>query len=306
MDIVDLHCDLLGYLALSPDRTPQDPAPHCSIPQLLQGGVTTQVTAIYTDTDRTSLLCGLKQIECFKNLPKQGALKFIPAFENASSFCLESEPLSTVLKRLDHILTQISPLYIGLTWNGENRFGGGIGADAGLKEDGKELLRYLSGKGIAIDLSHASDSLSHGIFNCIDQESLSLRVMASHCNFRSVQDPPRNLPDEIAKEVFKRGGVMGLVFFSLFLKSPDQLLEHIEHGLSLGGENALAFGADFFSQLDVPKAWHDEGFHPEMSNASCYPCVLDMLKQSGTLSKSQIEKIASKNAMGFINSQMKD
>lgn len=300
MKVVDLHCDLLYYLALHSDRTPHDPEVPCSIPQLQKGGVALQVTAIFTETHPHSLLLGLTQLARFHQLPKHESLRFLPAFENASSFCLESEPLSHVLARLESILRQITPLYIGLTWNGENRFGGGIGAEAGLKADGKELLRYLSGKGIAIDFSHASDRLSGEMLNFIDQEKLALRVMASHCNFRAIENHPRNLPDEIAKEIFARNGIMGLVFYTLFLKSPDQLIEQIEHGLSLGGENSLAFGADYFAQIDFPDL-HGGGFFPEMNNSSKYPYVLEKLKQTGRLSQDQIEKIASKNAWGFIH-----
>lgn len=40
--------------------------------------------------------------------------------------------------------------YIGITHHHENRFGGGNFAEAGLKEDGKILIDYLSDKKIAM------------------------------------------------------------------------------------------------------------------------------------------------------------
>lgn len=298
MPVVDLHCDLLFYLALNPDRTPNDPVSHCSFPQLHAGNVQLQVLAIYGETGLYSLLSGLKQIEIFQALEKHPSIQLLPAFESASAFCLENEPLDFVFKRLKQILTQITPLYISLTWNGENRFGGGIGSKAGLKKDGEELLRFLSGKGIAIDLSHATDQLSRETIDFIDNHKLELRIMASHCNFRKVENHPRNLPDDVAKEIIKREGLIGLVLYSKFLKNQQQLLEQIEYGLQLGGDNALAFGADFFclEDFDDPsKAGH---FFPEMADSSKYPSILNKLKQ---LSLKQLEAISSKNALRFIN-----
>ena len=73
--------------------------------------------------------------------------------------------------RLDTLIREIGPiLYISLTHHGENRFGGGNKADAGLKDDGEALLDYIDGKHIAIDLSHTSDALAHGIVNHIDRK----------------------------------------------------------------------------------------------------------------------------------------
>ena len=165
MEIVDLHCDLLLYLAFSPNRDPFHPVARCSAHQLKAGNVSLQILAIYAETKPHSLLLGLKQLEIFQSLSQKypeyfNSHNIRPAFENASAFALETEALDEVLERLENILTQIKPLYISLTWNGENRFGGGCGSASGLKKDGEELLTFLSGKGVAIDFSHASDKLA--------------------------------------------------------------------------------------------------------------------------------------------------
>jgi len=301
MDIIDLHCDLLAYLVLSPDRTPRDLISRCSIPQLEAGRVQTQVLAISSETGIYSLLAGLEQFKIFLTLSEEYPGRFLPAIENASSFALENEPLDMVLKRLEKILAQILPLYISLTWNGENRFGGGCGAACGLKEDGKELLRFLSGKGIAVDFSHTSDHLASDLFNFIDQESLNIPVMASHSNFRAIVNNVRNLPDDIAKEIMRRRGIIGLVFYSSFLKAPEKLSKMVEHGLDLGGEKALALGADFFCLDDLTGLLHHGGgFFDEMADSSCYPQALDQLRKFTPLPETQLEGIASQNAFAFI------
>lgn len=294
--IFDLHCDLLFYLAGDPARSLNDPTPRCSLPQLDAGGVEKQVLAIYAETTPGSEEGGRKQLEVFQRLNKEHPNRFLPAIENASAFCAENEPLTAGLDRLEACFAKVQPLYMSLTWNGENRFGGGCGSDTGLSPDGQILLQFLSGRGVAIDLSHASDPLARDILNYIDKHNLLLQVLASHCNFRMVHNHMRNLPDDIAKEIIARDGLIGLVFYAEFLKEPAQLAEHIAHGIALGGEKALAFGADFFSTEDLSPPLPPPIFHPEMANASAYPTILEKLP----FSKETLEAISSKNALSFL------
>jgi len=302
VNVFDLHCDLLLYLALDPKRTPLDPQSRCSLLQQKEGNVTHQTLAIFSETQPQSSLLGQRELEIFHQLKKDHPEHhFFPAFENASAFSEENEPLETTFQRLSKILEEITPLYISLTWNEENRFGGNCASKMGLKEDGEELLKFLSGKKIAIDLSHASDLLAREIIHCIDVNGLDLRVLASHSNFRSIHSHVRNLPDDIAKEICARDGLIGLVLYSKFLKSPKQLYEHIEHGYKLGGERALAFGADFFCREDLPHLGANSGFHPETSDSSQYPSILRNIQKEMGLSQEQLEAIASKNALTFIN-----
>ena len=297
MDVVDLHCDLLSYLAVSPDRTPFDPIVRCSIPQLQAGGVTTQILAISSETAFYSLCFGLKQLEIFHELNKDYPGQFIPAFENASAFCIESEPLDTAFARFTNILAQITPLYIGITWNGENRFGGGCGSDVGLKSDGEHLLDFLSGKGIAVDFSHATDALARDTLGYIEKKGLDIPIMASHSNFRSVVDHERNLPDDIALEIIRREGLIGLVFYEKFVRDLPTLYKMLEYGLKLGGEKTLAFGADFFCLEDLSAILDNPTTFPkELCNSSVYPAVLEHIRENLGLSEEILQALASGNA----------
>jgi len=48
------------------------------------------------------------------------------------------------------------------------------------------------------------------------------------------------LPDELTKELIKRGAVIGLNFVRHFIgDNPEDFLEHIEHAFKLGAEDAL-------------------------------------------------------------------
>ena len=224
------------------------------------------------------------------------------AIENASVFCEETEPLQKGLDRLDRWMQEAGLiLYISLTWNDENRFGGGNASKTGLKPDGKVLLEWMEGKGISIDFSHTSDALAHDLLNTIDAKNYRISPVASHSNFRKVADVPRNLTDEIAKEIFQRNGLIGINFLRPFLggKGPEDFLRQIEHADRLNGLGSLCFGADFFNDSDVPELRRLKPFYyPHFDNASCYPRLIELLRTQ--LPEHQIEKIASGNIFRFI------
>jgi microsomal dipeptidase-like Zn-dependent dipeptidase len=238
-------------------------------------------------------------------------VQFIAAIENASAIASETEPLGAVFARLEKLLETLPLFYITMTWDGENRFGGGTGSSAGLKKDGEELLIFLSNKRVAIDLSHTSDHLAHDIFEAIDKLSLRIPLIASHSNFRSIVPRPRNLPDDIAKEIIRRKGIIGMNFFAPFIHDtdPSVLIRHIEYGLSLGGEKALCFGADFFSDQDFPiikQKYPDAScfFFEEYKDSSTYPYILDLLQNRLKLPQEVLSQIAYTNAYDFLKTHI--
>ena len=198
-----------------------------------------------------------------------------------------------------------------MTWDGENRYGGGVGAKIGLKEDGKRLLEWMDSKQIAIDLSHASDYLIDDIFNTIDKKGYKIPVLASHSNMRSVTAMARNLPDELAVEIIRRKGLMGMNFFCHFSggKNAKDLLKHIEHAFMLGGQNALCMGADFFCDADAPsiKAKYNSTmfFYEELANSSCYPHFFAMAREGLNLKEKELQAISYKNAETFLSALFK-
>jgi len=324
--VVDLHCDLLSYLQRDRSHSPFDKVVRCAIPQLRAGGVQLQTMAIFSETKSDSEVEGQKQFKTFCHLPDQCPDTFkivssatqardilqspyigiMVAIENASAFCGEDEPLEEGLKRLETMLQEVKRIfYVSLTWNTENRFGGGAHTEIGLKDDGRALLDFFAEKKIAVDLSHASDVLGHDIFAYIDEKKLPLSVLASHSNMRSITDNPRNLPDDIASEIFGRGGVIGLNFIKEFVGGNSVLhsVDHLKKLLDLGGKEYTCFGADFFCDSDMPnQAIPHEGswFFSDCPNASSYPEVITIWKKQLGLSDEDIGKVSSQNLCHFL------
>lgn len=321
--VIDIHCDLLSYLQDAPNPNPLEKnSIGCSFPSLVEGNVKLQVMAIYTSTEKGSTELGLQQSLIFKNLlnkyndriilsnapnvlstistsPKLGILA---AIENASGFCEEDEPLENGFKKLENIISNTERiLYIGLTHHSENRFGGGNSCKIGLKEDGKALLNYINEKKIAIDFSHTSDTLAFDILNYLSKNNLNIPVIASHSNFRKVFNHQRNLPDEIAKEIIKRKGLIGINFLRAFLndKNPNAMYDHILYGINFGGTHSICFGADYFYSASHPDQSRKPFFHPEHESASCYPSILQNLSKQVSLEV--LEGISNKNVINFIH-----
>jgi len=326
--VIDLHSDLLSYLTHKEGRLPDDPLSRNSFPQMQEGNVSVQTLAIFSRTAPHSVSQGAKQLDHFHYLLTAYSDRFaaltqqsdlslprvhlIAAFENASAFATEIEPLEAIFSRLQNTQEALGSIfYITLTWDGENRFGGGAGSSAGLKPDGEQLLLWLSDKRIAIDLSHTSDRFASEILEYSDKRGLSIPFIASHSNFRSITDRPRNLPDAIAQEIIRRKGLIGINLFAPFIHhaDPSVLIRHVEYGLSLGAEKALCFGADFFCDTDFPliKQKYPEApffFFEEYQNSSAYPYILASLEQRLGLSSEQLHAIASKNAWDFLKTHI--
>lgn len=318
--IADMHCDLLSFLAVVPGADPFDKNQiSCAFPWMQEGGVKMQVMAIYTTVDSGSRNMATKQAAIFdellrkeketvcrfdgnfiRNQSEKGQIGIIASVENAAGFGTENSTWTEIYRQFDSIVEQVGQLaYISLTHHTENRFGGGNYTEGiGLKEDGKRLLDYMAGKRIPIDLSHTSDLLAEGILKHIDRHHLPIPVIASHSNFRSIWNHKRNLSDEFAQEIIRRGGIIGVNFLRAFLDNevPERLFEHLLHGAQLN-ENTICFGADFFYTKDFPDPSRHPFYFPLAENAGKYPSILDQMSEN--LSESQLRKLAFENVFNF-------
>jgi len=319
--IIDLHCDLLGYLDDQPGSTPDDVDKiGCALPHLRAGGVKLQVCALFATSAPGSSDRGMNQGDIFQELIESGRFKAwkmrnttwekvladdaiyaIPAIENASVFAEEDEKIERSLYRFEMLLTKIGkPLYISLTHNEANRFGGGNMSQEGLLPDGAVLLEYLDKRDIAVDLSHTSPKLAHDIFKYIAARELDVPMIASHSNFQEIVAHPRNLPDPYVEYLRKKGGIQGLNFIKDFLGPDDHemLYTHFAHGKKMG--IPMAFAADFFpvSSLPLETRRPNGYFFPELHDASVYPKILNKLSE--TFSQEEINAIAHGNALQFL------
>lgn len=175
-----------------------------------------------------------------------------------------------------------------LTWNGENELASGAAASGGLKPFGRDVLRELERCNIVADVSHLNDESFWDVI-----ERANRPVIGSHSNSRKLCNVPRNLTDDQFRCIAEHRGLVGLNFFTGFLREEkedarlEDILRHAEHFLHLGGEDVLALGSDF-DGAEMPCDLPDCGALPELAEK--------MTTAFGTV---LAEKICYKNALAF-------
>ncbi len=287
MYIIDAHCDSIG---VAPPLVKKYNFSG-KYPQL-------QVVALFDTTgDKTT-----GYIATFKECVKSENLTLVKnyddittAFGKGQNAVLLSIEGGTVLetKSLDKLYDD-GVRIVGLAWLSNklaksNRLQKGE-LDTGVSDFGKQIIKKGNSLGVIFDVSHLSDK------SFWDVASLSQKpIIATHSNFRSVCNHSRNLTDEMAKTVIKSGGVIGLNLYPDFVgKNPtaDTLFEHIDHCMSLGGENSLGFGFD----IDGTDGKY---IFPVDEKTSIHDKVIELMLSHGYKNE-LVEKIAYKNFLNFL------
>ena len=177
---------------------------------------------------------------------------------------------------------------IALTWNFSNHIAAGVhepDKSKGLTTFGARVVGEMNRLGILADASHLNDKSFYDI-----AALTRLPFIATHSNSRAVCAHPRNLTDEQFNVICQSGGCVGINLSPPFLNESknadlDDIIRHIEHFMSLGGENHIGIGADFDGVSYLP-----DGFAGCEDLYKIFDRLLGM-----NYSEEQIEKISHKN-----------
>ncbi len=191
--------------------------------------------------------------------------------KNIAILSIEGSACINSVERL-HIAYEKGIRVMTLTWNMSNCLAAGSDStgtenDYGLTDLGREIVTEAGKLGIMIDLSHASDNTARDILALNDRP-----VMASHSNYRSVCPHNRNLPDDIADEIVRRGGHIGLNLFRWFIEdhmeaedyTAEKLFKHVDYALSRGYGKNIGWGGDidgidaYPKDFSMEKSMHDQ------------------------------------------------
>jgi len=82
-------------------------------------------------------------------------------------------------------------------------------------------------------------------------------IVCSHSSCRALCDHPRNLTDEQMRALAKKGGVCQITAYPGFLRSDNKasiidLMEHLDHAISIMGIDHVGLGTDFDGDGGVP------------------------------------------------------
>lgn len=153
-----------------------------------------------------------------------------------------------------------------LSWNHENKLCGGAYSDRGLTNTGREVLKKLLEENFIIDLAHASKET---FFDVV--KHLNKPFIVSHSNCFSLCPHPRNLTDEQIKIVRDFDGIVGINFYSPFVKNEgranlNDVARHIAYIAELIGVQYISFGSDFDGADEFPEGLRDVEDLPNIAN----------------------------------------
>jgi membrane dipeptidase len=82
----------------------------------------------------------------------------------------------------------------------------------GLTDFGREVVRTMNDLGMIVDVSHISDDAFRHVL-----ETTRVPVVATHSSARALCRHPRNMTDDMLRDLARNGGVCMINFFSAFI-----------------------------------------------------------------------------------------
>ncbi|WP_114499218.1 dipeptidase [Fontibacillus phaseoli] len=261
--IVDFHCDVLSKMQMDHNLDfTRDPRLDVNLERMGQGGVELQCFAIYLSEKLGKPQFGyiLDQIDLFRQKVVRSGLAAITTVEELDKAEKAGQPGGLLSVEgadgLEANLHYLKLCYergvrcLGLTWNFANWAADGIlePQGGGFTPQGVELVQACHQLGIILDVSHLSVK---GFWELAEvAEEAGKPFIASHSNAYRVCPHARNLRDDQIREIIALDGRIGITFVPWFVKkapvvTSSDILPHLEHICSLGGERSIMFGSDF-------------------------------------------------------------
>jgi membrane dipeptidase len=273
--IFDAHCDVLMKLYLEPDKlsfqSKEDM--HITYPQLCEGGSKVQLFAIYIPSrlkPGQRFQAALNMVNLFHEriIEPHPDVKFVTSKDDISN--LSQDEIGAILtlegaEAIEEDIGKLETLYrlgvrsVGLTWNWANAAADGAlePRGGGLTNFGFEMVRFLNEKNMWTDVSHLCEKAFWDVIEAAHHP------IASHSNAYSICPNPRNLKNNQIETLIKKDSVIGITFVPPFLNKKGSaeltdIVRHLEHICSLGGEDHVGFGSDF------------DGISETVKGLSCY------------------------------------
>ena len=190
---------------------------------------------------------------------------------------------------------------LGPVWSRPTAYGHGVpfafpsspDIGPGLTQAGVALVRECNRLRIMLDLSHLNSRGVDDVARLTDAP-----LVASHSCAHAISPSSRNLTDRQLHMIADSGGLVGLNFASSFLREDgrrlpldgfDTILRHLDHLLSILGEDGVALGSDFDGAL-MPR---------DLPDAAALPALIRAMGGHG-YDEALIRKIACDNWIGLL------
>ncbi|MGA8037831.1 MAG: dipeptidase [Candidatus Acidiferrales bacterium] len=119
-------------------------------------------------------------------------------------------------------------------------------AHDGLTPFGKQVVAEMNKLGMMVDISHVSDKTFYDVL-----ATSKAPVIASHSSCRAICSAPRNMTDEMIKDLAAHGGVIQINYHIGFLSQEyaDAYNNHPEYGKEIDAETKKRCGANEACEL---------------------------------------------------------
>lgn len=228
--IIDAHIDTVQrMLDGSVDISVRLPDGHVDVPRMRAGGVTAVFFAIWIDetygpgtaykraldligavrrlTETSHDLELVTSAQGIRAAARRGQLAVLMGVEGGHA-------IENSLQKLDDLYDQ-GVRYMTLTWNNGNDWAGASmdsGRTGGLSDFGGQVVQRMNELGMLVDVSHVSDATFWDVLTVTTRP-----IIASHSGCRALADHPRNLSDDQLRALAENQGVVGIIFYPVFL-----------------------------------------------------------------------------------------
>ncbi|MCA9193249.1 MAG: dipeptidase [Planctomycetales bacterium] len=213
------------------DISQPQPEIHTDIPRLRQGGVGAQFWSVYVPSNTAdsgiSHQMTLEQIEIVKAM--------VQRYPETFSLALNSEDIQQARREgkiasligvegghsIENSMAKLRRLfdlgarYMTLTHSDSLDWADSCSdtsKSSGLSEFGVQVVQEMNRMGMLVDISHVSPETMQ---DAIDASRAP--IIFSHSSARAIADHPRNVPDEILKQLPNNGGIVMVNFYSGFI-----------------------------------------------------------------------------------------
>jgi len=168
---------------------------------------------------------------------------------------LDSHP-DAIARLPDGAILRVTLLHLSSSTLGTTSSPLRLGPDEGIGAPGRALIERLNAARILVDLAHIS---VNGFWAAMDAHDPRIPVVVTHTGVSGVRRHWRNLDDSQIRVVAQSGGVVGILFHAPFLGDrpwsgrSSRVVDHIEHVIRVGGEDAAAIGSDFDGFITPPR-----------------------------------------------------
>ena len=174
----------------------------------------------------------------------------------------------------------------------DNKLGGSLHGQSqqGLTDFGRKVVKEIGRLSIILDVSHSSENVVTDVLAIAERP-----LVVSHTGFKGHCNSARNIDDSLMRQIAQKGGLIAIGYWdgAVCGDSPKDIVQAMEYGMKLVGENHLSLGSDFDGTITT-----------RFDTSELVALTDEMLKAGFT--ETQIRKIMGGNMLKLLQQQLPD